>query len=858
MTDFAVAARHGSADPTAVESGESASARSHPSRSALRLLVLNTELPIFPGGGGVEFLAMTRLAALADTVGLVSMAHTRRDLERSRELSAAGVQLYLWESPWMETAPSAAPPPAGIIRRLHRMVRNVVESLRAGGRPVDTRIMDAAFANLAPGVLNAFGERSWHVVSVVQSSAAAMIDHVPRHLVSVLVMHDIRARLYERRARVARSFIDRYYLQREARRYARFERKYCQRYDLVVTVSSEDARWVNTHYRPRRLFELPLPVDTTHFVPAPSAAEQPCRIVFTGHLSHPPNVDAAVYFATEVLPRVRELEPAAEFHVAGRHPVAEVRALASLPGVQLFPDVPDIRDHLAPASVVVVPLRFGSGARQKILEAWSMEKCVVSTSVGAEGLAYEDGANLLIADSTEALAATIVRALRDSSLRARVRHTGRVIVETRHNPERLAAGYHAELNTIARQKAGPDNRMHVMLDMRWMVPGVAGGIENLARAFVRELILLDATNEYRLVLPAVCRYDFDLRGRRNFRVVSHDSTWELAKRVARSAEHRLLSSLRLPDVNTPHVRQLSRLADLGVEIGYSFPGYIHPELWPLRNVTVIPDIQHEYLPELFAPAALEERRRVYGDAARRADHVCAISEFTRRTLIEKLGLAPDAVTTVPLAADSCFRHDAPLDADAAVLARHGLTPGGYLFFPAHTWRHKNHVAAVEALRILRDRHRLKLTLVCTGGAREAQPAVDALIESAGLQESVVFLGYVSRTELPALYRRAACLVFPSLFEGFGMPVLEAMASGCPVVCSNTTSLPEIAGGSAELVNPRDPDAIATAVALLVGDRELHADRVRRGLEQARTYSWRRHTLETLSVLRSVHEKLRSV
>jgi glycosyltransferase involved in cell wall biosynthesis len=824
--------------------------------SGLRLLVLNTDLPIFPGGGGVEFLAMTRLAARLQAVGLVSMAHTRNDLERSQDLVDAGVGLYLWESPWLDAAPQTTAPRPDWKRRVHRWLRDALETWRAGGRPADTRMMDAAFANMAPGLTRALGERSWHTVAVVQSSAAAMINRVPRHLVSVLVMHDIRARVYQRRAAVAGSLIERWRLERQASRYASFEGHYCRLFDLVVTVSADDARWVESQYRPPRVYELALPVDTAYFTAALPSDEQPGRIVFTGLLNHPPNVDAAVYFAKTVLPVVRRSEPSAEFHIVGRHPVPEVVALAALPNVRLFPNVPDIRTHLRPACVVVVPLRYGSGARQKILEAWSMEKCVISTTVGAEGLAYEDGSNLFIANDTETMASTVVKALRDPALRGRVRHRGRVVAESRHNPERLAAGYDAELTAVARQKAEADARMRVLIDMRWMLPGVAGGIETIARAFMRELLALDASNQYCALVPARCRYDFDVRGHDNVRIVCQDSAWDVARALGWRAEQRLLRSLRLPNVNTPEVRELSRLAELGVEIGYSFPGYIHPQLWPLRNVLIIPDIQHEYFPEFFAPDALEERRRVYTDAARRADHICAISEFTRQTLIDKLGVEPNRVTTVPLAAEASFRPDDVTGNDPSVLDAHGLTRGGYLYFPAHTWMHKNHVAAVEVLRLLRDRCNIRLMLVCSGGAREAQLALDAKIDAAGLRDQVRFLGYVPRRDVPALYRGAACLLFPSLFEGFGMPVLEAMASGCPVVCSNTTSLPEIAGDAAELVEPRDVDALAAAVARLAADRELRSHRIAAGLARSKIFSWRRHTIETVSVLRKVHEDLR--
>ena len=136
------------------------------------------------------------------------------------------------------------------------------------------------------------------------------------------------------------------------------------------------------------MYHLPLPVDAGYFAPQPPAMEQAGRIIFTGLMNHPPNVDAAVYFATDVLPLVRARIPSAHFHIVGRNPVERVKALGRLPGVQVFADVPDIRAHMAEAAVVVAPLRYGSGARQKILEAWSMEKCVVATTIGAEGLEY--------------------------------------------------------------------------------------------------------------------------------------------------------------------------------------------------------------------------------------------------------------------------------------------------------------------------------------------------------------------------------------------------------------------------------------------------------------------------------------
>jgi glycosyltransferase involved in cell wall biosynthesis len=400
--------------------------------------------------------------------------------------------------------------------------------------------------------------------------------------------------------------------------------------------------------------------------------------------------------------------------------------------------------------------------------------------------------------------------------------------------------------------------MRVAIDMRWMIPGMAGGLENLARSFMHHLITIDRYNRYTAILPARSRYDFDLRGHDNVRIVSRDSISAYFDRARRRISRALHARLRLDHWESPEVVNLRFARSLDAEIAYSFPGYIHPDVYPLRQVLMVPDIQHEFFPEFFSEQALEERRRLYGDSIRRADHICAISEFTRQTLIERLGVAPDKITAIPLAADPIFTTCREPRGDAVRLGKYGLQPGQYLFFPGHTWHHKNHTAAIDALRVLRDRYGLTPTLVCTGGAREAQPLIEQRITASGLQNQVRFLGYCTHDDLPALYRGAKCLIFPSLFEGFGMPVLEAMASGCPVVCSNTTSLPEIAGDAALLIDPSNGDELAEAIYRLIREDELRAELISRGVRQAAQFSWRRHTLETIAVFYRVHRHMRWV
>jgi glycosyltransferase involved in cell wall biosynthesis len=825
--------------------------------SGLNLLILNTHLPIFPGGGGVEYLTTTRVAGLADCVGLVSMAHTRADLEKTQGLVEAGVRLYLWKSSQLDASlPTSRPTWLG---RVHARFRDGVYAAKAWPhRPVDTVVLDGGFRNMAAGLRTALAERPWHALSVVESSAAAMVDYLPRQPVSVLVMHDIRSVVYERRATASRSRWERWWLKRQARRYYAFEREYCQRYELVTTVSHQDAEWVRSHYHPARVITVPLPVDAEYFSPQPDVPEASGRIVFTGLMNHPPNADAAVYFAREVLPIVRQTVPDAEFWVVGRHPHADVQALRGRAGVHVTGGVPDIRSYLAEAAVLVVPLRYGSGARQKILEAWCMEKCVVSTTVGAEGLGYQDGVNLAIADDAASMAKTVVRGLRDPAFRDQLRYAGRAIATRDHDPVRVAADYHREIQAVLADKVARETPMRVAIDLRWMLPGLAGGLENLARSFMRQLKCLDRHNAYTAVVPARCKYDFDLPARSNIRVVTRDSWRDDLVRFRQRLMRAVHARLRLDYWESPDVLELRFARSLDAEIAYSFPGYIRPDLYPLRQVLMVPDIQHEYRPEFFSEQALEERRRLYGDAIRRADHICAISEFTRQTLIDRLNVPADKVTAIPLAADPLFSAQGRPDQDVATLRKYGLGTGDYFYFPGHTWHHKNHRMAIDALRILRDRHRLRPLLVCSGAPREAQPEIDRQIEALGLTGQVRFLGYCPREDVPALYRAAAGLVFPSLFEGFGIPVLEAMASGCPVVCSNTTSLPEIAGDAAMLVDPADPDACADAMRAVLADADLRADLRARGRVRATHYSWRRHTWETIGVLYRVHRRLRAV
>src|SRR5262245_41437163 len=224
------------------------------------------------------------------------------------------------------------------------------------------------------------------------------------------------------------------------------------------------------------------------------------------------------------------------------------------------------------------------------------------------------------------------------------------------------------------------------------------------------------------------------------------------------------------------------------------------------------DVQHLDLPELFPRGERLFRRLAYDRAARRADQVIVISEWVRERTIERLGLEPERVHAVHLGVDL-----ARFSPDPAVVRE------PVLLYPARPWPHKNHGRLFEAFDMVHAAHP-ELRLVLTGEG----------IDTARLPTGVETRGSVSRDELVSLYRRAAALVFPSLYEGFGLPPLEAMACACPVAASDAGSLPEVCGEAAVLFDPFDATAIAAGTGGALGRAsELSAV----GPSHAASFTW---------------------
>ena len=228
------------------------------------------------------------------------------------------------------------------------------------------------------------------------------------------------------------------------------------------------------------------------------------------------------------------------------------------------------------------------------------------------------------------------------------------------------------------------------------------------------------------------------------------------------------------------------------------------------------------------------REKRYRAFCARARFVVVATEWAKNDFVQRYNLDESKVVVVPIPPPITAYADVPAGDTAEFIAS---LPREFLFYPAQTWRHKNHARLFEALSVIRDRHGQDLHLVCSGTRNEHYPAIAREAARLGLSDSIHWLGFVPPHHLKAVYLRARALVFPSLFEGWGFPVVEAFASGLPVACSRVTSLPELVGDAAVLFDPYDPSAIADAIWLVWTDESLRSALIRNGHEKSQNLDW---------------------
>ena len=278
---------------------------------------------------------------------------------------------------------------------------------------------------------------------------------------------------------------------------------------------------------------------------------------------------------------------------------------------------------------------------------------------------------------------------------------------------------------------------------------------------------------------------------------------------------------------------------------------IQPSPGAARQVATVFDVSPVRLPEHHTPENIALFSRKMRHVCAHASQVIAISEHARGELLESYPALADRVVVVPLAAQPGFGPVADPATLAGIRRRYGIPTAGYLLYVGTLEPRKNLVRLIDAyahVRAAGGDSVPPLVLAGPRGWREG-PIFDA-VERWGVGRRVIFPGYVAGADLPALYSGAALFVYPSLYEGFGLPVLESMACGAPVVTSSVSALPEVAGDAALLVDPTDTGALAAAIQRLLDDQGLR-DRLRTlGLLRAARYTWRRTADETLAVYRT--------
>lgn len=349
---------------------------------------------------------------------------------------------------------------------------------------------------------------------------------------------------------------------------------------------------------------------------------------------------------------------------------------------------------------------------------------------------------------------------------------------------------------------GPErivSRRVIGISLLTLVPGLVGGSETYARELIREL-RRRSTFDYRVYVPSL------LDGEQ----IEGSTTTVPAYGGGAGTTARVAAMARAAFAPRKLRRQLAahELAALHFPLTVMLP-----TVRSVPAVTSILDVQHEYFPQFFSRAERAYRRMIYARSARHSALVVAISDHVKETLVERLNVPPERVRVIHLGVD--HERFSPANREREPI----------LLYPANAWPHKNHDRLLAAFSIVR-RERPELRLVLTGFGHEDRKGAPG----------VEVRGRVPGAELAELYRRASALVFPSLYEGFGQPPLEAMAAGCPVAAARSGALPEVCGRAARLFDPTEPDDIASAILEVLDDAPAYAAL---GLERARDFSWDR-------------------
>lgn len=385
--------------------------------------------------------------------------------------------------------------------------------------------------------------------------------------------------------------------------------------------------------------------------------------------------------------------------------------------------------------------------------------------------------------------------------------------------------------------------MKVVLNLLEFNPGAMGGIETYIRNVLSRLATSDSSSSWTVVCnDSTAKYFAAIDSRIDLKIIVNRR--RSFPRLTRS----LLRNITGIDLLAKSIERL------GADVVHNPLTNVRPLALTTPSVLTFYDMQHEYYPEMFSPRELLRRKAKYEKAVLLADRIIAISEHVKLSLVEKYGVSADKIDVVYLGCGAEYRMLGDSGRFDALKQKYRLDRP-FMYYPAATWPHKNHRNLLAAVRILKEQGSFDGDLVLTGIAMQAHSELLEEIERLGLTDRVKVLGYLPYEDLPCLYNMARLLVFPSLFEGFGIPLVEAMACGCPVVCSGVTSIPEVIGDAGMLFDPLSPADIAEKVLTVWNSQEMRNGMRGKGLERAKLFNWDDMARKTLDVYRKALERI---
>jgi glycosyltransferase involved in cell wall biosynthesis len=287
------------------------------------------------------------------------------------------------------------------------------------------------------------------------------------------------------------------------------------------------------------------------------------------------------------------------------------------------------------------------------------------------------------------------------------------------------------------------------------------------------------------------------------------------------------------------------------------PDFVLPPLRAARSILTVHDLAFLLFPECAHEALREYLLRVVPHSARRASFVVADSENTANDVICLLGVPPERVAVVPGGVDARFQPVTDPEGLQAMRRRLQVESAPYVLFVGVIEPRKNLQGLIAAFELAKKRYRLPHKLVVVGRKGWLSDGIYEKYQRSSVREDIVFPGFIPDADLPTLYSAAAALVMPSFYEGFGLPLLEAMACGTPVIASNAASLPEVVGDAAPQVDPNDIDALAETLAQILQDNGLRAINRVRGLERAAQFTWHAAAQKLLDVYERVGASARA-